>query len=275
MVSRKIPHQSLESHLFAEKNMEDVSSLPRAKQAIVVFSAAYSGKERVNEDTAWVGFLEDGSIILAVADGVGGARRGQDAARVAMTSLQKVLEKVGRRKVDLRSEILNGFEKANKAILDLRIGAATTFMVVTIHRREIQAYHAGDSGCLVVGRGGKCKLKNIYHTPFAFAEEAGIMSEEERRSHEDSHVVTNVLGDTEMRIEIGPRVKLAATDRVVVGTDGLFDNLSDEEITEIIRKGPLDESARQLIKACKKRMEGNSSELFGKPDDLTFILFGR
>lgn len=262
------------SYLFTEESMTEPVKMALGEGEAIVYSAPYPHGHDVNQDAAWVGSPRNKSVVLAVADGVGGSRGGRVAANLAMTNLQTTLSQPKEKKIDFRLAVLDAFEDANASILKLGIGAATTSMVVTIDKNEVRAYHAGDSGCLVVGRGGKCKLKNIFHSPFAYEEHVGIVSEKERRTHEDSQMVLNVLGYRDMHIEIGSKVSLSVADRIIVGTDGLFDNLNDEEIIDLIRKGPLDESARAVVDACKKRMKGEEKEGLGKPDDLTFILYG-
>jgi len=93
--------------------------------------------------------------------------------------------------------------------------------------------------------------------------------------HEERHVVSNVLGTADMRIEVGSPIKLAARDTLLIATDGLFDNLHMEEIIERARKGPLPQLVRGLAEICRQRMVHPLEDHPSKPDDLTFIAFRR
>ena len=93
--------------------------------------------------------------------------------------------------------------------------------------------------------------------------------------HEDRHIVSNVIGMESMRIDIGPPLKFCGRDRVVLASDGLFDNLYVDEIVEQVRKGPLLGTAQALRDTVARRMEGTDSKLPSKPDDTTFIIFRR
>ncbi|MHC4422347.1 MAG: PP2C family protein-serine/threonine phosphatase, partial [Planctomycetota bacterium] len=64
-------------------------------------------------------------------------------------------------------------------------------------------------------------------------------------------------------------------DTLVLGSDGLFDNLHLEEITEYVRKGPLARAAESLAAACRRRMCEPRADHPSKPDDLTFLLYRR
>ena len=70
-----------------------------------------------------------------------------------------------------------------------------------------------------------------------------------------------------MRFELGSALTLAPRDTVLLGSDGLFDNLDAGTIVELVRAGPLDRAAQALAESGRAAMERS------KPDDMTFILF--
>jgi serine/threonine protein phosphatase PrpC len=175
----------------------------------------------------------------------------------------------------LRTAVLNGLEGANHAVQALGVGAATTIAAVELQEATVRPYHVGDSMILVAGQRGKIKLQTTSHSPVGLAVEAGFLDETEAMHHEDRHVVSNVVGSSEMKIEIGPVVKLAPRDTVLLASDGLLDNLHVNEIVERVRKGRLEMAARRLIEDSKLRMSAPEEGQPSKPDDLTFILFRR
>ena len=181
----------------------------------------------------------------------------------------------GEATVDLRAAILNGIEAANQAVRELGTGAATTLALVEIQDRTIRTYHVGDSEILVTGQRGKVKLQTIPHSPIGYAVEAGLMEEEEAIHHEARHVISNVIGSDQMRIEMGPPTEMAPRDTLLLASDGLFDNLFPDEIVEAIRSGPLDNSIGSLVEAAQGRMATSGGTAPSKPDDLTVIAFRR
>ena len=58
-------------------------------------------------------------------------------------------------------------------------------------------------------------------------------------------------------------------------SDGLFDNLEQEEIVELVRKGPLEEAIDELADRCLSRMNGSGGRRPSKPDDLTLVAYRR
>jgi len=162
---------------------------------------------------------------------------------------------------------------ANRAVSALR-GAATTLAVTELGANRVsRSYHAGDTPALVVSGRGAVKLKTVDHSPVGYAVEAGVIAEEDAIHHQYRHVISNFLGSPDMRIEVNAPLRMAARDRLLIASDGLFDNLHLNEIVEIIRKGQLLTAARRLVRLCRERMETPRAGLPSKPDDLSFVLW--
>lgn len=238
-----------------------------------VFSCRSPDKQTANEDAAALIPFDGQSGILVVADGLGGSRAGEQASSLALSSLQDALAEAASNGADLRSGILNGIETANRKIVELGIGAGTTLALVEIQGRTARPYHVGDSMILVVGQRGRIKWQTVSHSPVGYAVEAGFLDATEAMHHDERHIVSNMLGMADMRIEIGSPIELADRDTLLLSSDGLFDNLHLDEIIERVRKGPLDCVARELADACRERMQTPREGQPCKPDDLTFIAY--
>jgi len=117
------------------------------------------------------------------------------------------------------------------------------------------------------------KLQTTAHSPTGFAVEAGFLDERAALHHEDRHLVSNFLGTTDMRIDVGTEVELKPRDTILLASDGLTDNVHLEEIIQRIRKGPLDDAVERIISLANRRMAGESAGQPSKPDDLSVILF--
>lgn len=238
-----------------------------------VFSSRSPGKTSSNEDSAGVVDLGNRGAVLVVADGLGGLPEGEQASRTLVESIAGSLLDEAHREQPPRVGILNGIEQANEQLLLAGGNAATTLAAVSIEGRDVRPYHVGDSMILVVGQRGKVKLQTISHSPVGYAIEAGLLDEAAAMHHAERHLVSNVVGSQEMRIEIGSRITLAPRDTLLLASDGLFDNLHLGEIIEAIRKGPLDKALNQLTAEATERMEHARTGLPNKPDDLTCILY--
>jgi len=85
--------------------------------------------------------------------------------------------------------------------------------------------------------------------------------------------LNNMMGDRAMWLEKQEVIELAARDTVLLGTDGLWDNLFLSEIIEVIRAGELFDSAKKLAQIVIERMETAVTGQPSKPDDVSFVLY--
>jgi serine/threonine protein phosphatase PrpC len=258
------------SRLILDAHMEDVELLEFPAGQIAVFSARSPDRSDRNEDGAAVIPLE-GGLVLAVADGLGGVAGGHHASRTTLEVLRDSLE--AQSEAGIRERIMTALDQANAAIQESASTGQTTLVVAEIQAGSVRTYNVGDSAAFVVGQRGRIKLRTVAHSPVGYGVEAGLIDETEALHHEERHVVSNTVGSVEMRIEVNSEYTFAVRDTLVMGSDGLFDNLHLDEISEFVRKGPLDEAARELVKACRERMHAPAAGNPSKPDDLTLVVF--
>jgi serine/threonine protein phosphatase PrpC len=266
----------LQSHIFLDAHLaEPRLEKPFAQGQLAFFSTARPDEpSRTNEDSALV-LANDRSGLLVVADGAGGQPSGDKASELAVQSMRHTVKAAMESGESLRNAVLNGFERANRAVLDLGVGAGTTLVVVTIEDDRLRSYHVGDSAAFVVGQRGRLKLQTMHHSPVGYAVQAGVLDPGDALHHEDLSVVSNLVGTQDMRIEIGPEFRLSERDTVVLASDGVFDNFHAQQVAEVVRAGSLDKVALKLRSACLEAMNSPKEGQPSKPDDLTFILYRR
>ena len=259
--------------LFGDREMSDSEVLPIAGGRAAVFSARRPGDEGANEDAAGLLPVDGRRGVLAVADGLGGQPGGAEASRIALRCLKRSIARITEPDNAVRSAILDGVERANAAVMELGIGAATTLAAIEVSGTSLRPYHVGDSAILVTGQRGKLKLQTIQHSPVGYAIEAGVLDEQEALHHDDRHLISNMVGTRDMRIEVGSAIDLAPRDTALLATDGVFDNLGVGEVVEIVRTRSLEDAGRMLARLCRERMEDPVEGRPSKPDDYTFVLF--
>lgn len=238
-----------------------------------IFSQRCPDLSAANEDAMALLPVGDQAGIIAIADGCGGMAQGEVAARLAIETLCEEVRAAAGSGPTLRPAILDGIESANWQICELGCGAATTIAILEIDGHMIRPYHVGDSAILQVSNRGRVKMHTVSHSPVGYAVQAGVLNEEQAISHADRHLVSNLMGIPESHTEVGARRILSHRDTVILGSDGLFDNLFVGEIAEIIRKGPLLDAAYRLAELATQRMANLDDSQPSKPDDLTFALF--
>lgn len=230
-------------------------------------------KETANEDGVALIPCGEHAAVLAVADGFGGHPAGDEASHLALETLGERVRRAAEQGQDARLGILDGFEQANQAIVAMGRGAASTLAVLEVDFDHVRPYHVGDSAVLVFGQRGRMRLQTLAHSPVGYGVEAGLLAEQDALLHEDRHLVSNMLGTAEMRIDVGPRLRLGSRDTALIASDGLFDNLSIEEIVQRLRCGPLLDGVLAMAETCRQRMLTPVDGRPSKPDDLTVVAF--
>jgi serine/threonine protein phosphatase PrpC len=277
--------------------LPDVSSSRVAEGMAAWLTCKSPGKPGPNEDAVAAIPVRDNRGILMVADGLGGHRGGRRASQLMKTGLIRMVKRLSSGMAEpvikisgvvpvplattndllgeqeFRSAILNEIEQVNQRLLRSRMGAATTLALVEISKRRVRTYHVGDSEILIVSQRGRIKYSSVSHSPIGYAVESGIMSAEEALYHPDRHLISNVIGSDQMSVELGPWISLSPRDTVLLASDGLFDNLLQEEIVEFIRIGRPVDCVRKLAELARKRMLVPSMNVPSKPDDLSILLY--
>lgn len=259
-----------------------------------LFSMKSPVRESANQDSLGAFSVNDDRGLLVVADGVGGHRGGRRASQSLVRAIEKTADAIRKSidrppvlisktipvdvnpsSIDTRGQILEQLDRVNRRLLKRGSGAATTLAMVEIQGNKARTYHVGDSEILIVSQRGRIKYRTVAHSPVGYAHEAGMLTEEEALVHSERHLISNIVGCDHMSIECGPWIKLSARDTVLIGSDGLFDNLKQSEIVDLIRVGRLEESVQALAEKAVNRMVQPAYGLPSKNDDLTMVVYRR
>ncbi len=273
----KLATRSLnEPALFTGKREHEMHCFELRTGQVALATIGDVQKPRPNEDSAAIIPINDSHLVLAVADGVGGLAGARQASNLTVKALRKAIEQTDIASgASLRSAILDGIEAANVAVMSSPHSGASTLALAEIGPDYVRTYHVGDSILMVCGQRGAVKLQTTPHSPVGFAMEAGLINEKEALQHEELNLIFNVIGSADMRIEIGSEQALAPRDTLLLASDGLSDNLLQQEIVTAIRKGPLDAAIQAVTAVAMARMAAQQPGKPSKPDDYTTILFRR
>ena len=188
------------------------------------------GRVRDNNEDAVV----SSNRLAAVADGMGGHPGGEVASAVAIALMRAAF--TGRSLDELQAAV----RAANRAIWDRASesadleGMGTTVCAAgLIEDGSLAVVNVGDSRAYVLRNGSLTQLTHD-HSVTAEAVGRGEMSEQEALDHPYRHVLTRAVG-------VAPDVELDSTghlvvegDRLLVCTDGLFNEVPNEEIASMM-----------------------------------------
>ncbi len=215
-----------------------------------------------NEDSHGHAWLDDGSLFVIVADGMGGHEAGEVASGLAVRVVEEI---VGNdTSADPRERLYNGLLEANEEILregraSNTSGMGTTAITGVFKGPEIYIGQVGDSRLFHI-RKGQLVWRTLDHTRVQMLLDTGEISEEEARSHPESGMLTRALGHSRMADGrtlvpdvLDEPIEIAEDDTVVLSSDGLHDLLEDWEIAQMVAGRTAAEAAELLVEAACDR----------------------
>lgn len=224
----------------------------------------------VNEDVLFaLGYRNN--LYFGVADGAGGHPKGREAAYEAGKLLSSSVKKIAKSEEDLTLDSIRAIEQINQNIIDLKVGARSTLALIELKDDLLRCYSVGDSEIVYWNAVGRKIYSNIPDSTAGHQIEAGTITQKDSLDELDRHIVHNLLGDSTLRIEVSSSFKLKKRQILLVGSDGLFDNLPHREISKLLYSKPFKESFPKLTELCKNRTDDN----WKKDDDISFIAIQR
>jgi protein phosphatase len=184
-----------------------------------------------------------------VTDGMGGHVSGQVASQVVKSCILTG---------DPQCSMADTLIQAHLAILqaasadDELTGMGATAVVALIIKRSLEITWVGDSRAYLWRRGKLTQLSRD-HSFVELLREQNLLSPEEIRNHPQGNLVTRTLGHGDPVPSVVRR-SLRSRDWILLCSDGLNDELDDEEMAGILRESSnVDEAVDRLLAAALAR----------------------
>lgn len=250
--------------IFLYENQEPIYNILELESyKIGYFINQSQEKSTYNEDVLFIANVGP-RILMGVADGAGGHPKGKEAAYIVGENMVKAITEGDGSELNMISLI----ESINQKILALKAGAKTTLSVSLIDGEELYNYSVGDSEIVIWNRQGTEIYSNIPHSDIGYQIEAGVIDQKESLDNPDRYTVNNLLGDDIIRIEATSKMDVKKGHTLVIGSDGLFDNFSHEQLLDIVGTGTFEKSFERLVELCLTGPEKG----WKKDDDVSFIV---
>lgn len=222
---------------------------PSSPPAIACGASTSTGRVRTENEDAMLTL----PMVFAVADGMGGHQAGEVASALAVGTVGDRLS-AGAESVDV---VVAAVVEANAAIFQgahrnaeqRGMGTTLTAMVVltdSTATRRFAVINVGDSRTYLL-RGERLRRITVDHSYVQELVSTGHITEFEARSHPRRNIVTRALGiEPSVRVDTWVR-PLVSGDRYVLCSDGLVDEVDDDEITSILLSHPDPQSAADAL----------------------------
>jgi PPM family protein phosphatase len=213
----------------------------------------------VDEDSILVADLSFGInsenekfLLLAVADGMGGHAKGEEASKIALNTLTKsVIPELFEDK-SFTELLENGIKNANQEILDYTSknpessGMGTTTVCALVKGNDVHLANVGDSRAYVISDDEIRRVTKDHSYVQALIDE-GKITEEEAREHPQKNVITKAVGIMESVEPDTMKLTLDNDESLLLCCDGVIAHLPDEDIHKIICDSPDPQTACQQI----------------------------
>jgi serine/threonine protein phosphatase PrpC len=204
--------------------------------------------------------------LFIVADGMGGHAAGEVASEIAVDTVSNTYYMDDN--IDVVVPLMQAIKRANAAIHQraaenmLRSGMGTTCVAAVLRGNVAYIANVGDSRAYLV-RQGRVKQISLDHSWVAEQVRAGLLTEEQARTHAQRNVITRSLG-TQPDVDVDVfREPLSPGDCLVLCSDGLSGLVSDEELKRIVEQSVPQESVYHLVERANEN---------GGPDNITAIV---
>jgi protein phosphatase len=216
--------------------------------------------------------IEPSLGLYVLADGMGGAKAGERASRIAVDAVEETVRMAGRQDSQV---LLQAVEEANRRVLEAARsdpgleGMGTTLVAALETADGLAIASVGDSRAYLLDDQGFRAITEDQTWVNEVGRPLGL-DEQSLRTHPMRHVLTMAIGAAAPLTVNYYAVDLNPGGLLLISSDGLHGVIEDPEMERILRGSrngvPLEESCLKLIDAAKEA---------GGPDNITAVLVRR
>lgn len=200
-------------------------------------------------------YLDPEGRFFIVADGMGGHAGGEEASRIATQVIQAYLVERWDSVTPTPTLLECAFLQANSAIVQdqqkypQRADMGTTVVAVIFRNQQTYYAHIGDSRLYRF----RVQLQQITqdHTWVARALQFGEITPQSARIHPYRHILLQCLGREDVELIDVEALDVQAGDRLLLCSDGLTEELSDQQIASHLQYPDIDKAVFALVEAAK------------------------
>lgn len=254
------------------KNRTEVSELNSTIELKFAGNTDTGSIRSVNQDSY---YIDPQGRFFIVADGMGGHAGGEEASKIATEVIKTYLDSHWQDTIESPQLLEDAFIQANEAIIidqekhPERSDMGTTAVVAIFREPQPWCANVGDSRLYRL-RGQELAQITEDQTWVAQAVRQNALTSDQARVHPWRHVLSQCLGREDMgRVDL-LSLDVQPGDRLLLCSDGLTEELSDEKIYSIFEIAPIlsygdacGDIAEKLVNAAKEE---------GGRDNITVII---
>ena len=225
-----------------------------------------------NQDYYAITPLGDEALLAVVCDGMGGAKSGNVASRLACEVFtEEILRSYKKNMTTSEAErvLRSGANLANVSVYEhSRLseefrGMGTTLVAVLLRGQEALVINIGDSRAYYFDPDGvHCVTTD--HSVVQYMVARGELTSEQAKNHPSKNLITRAIGPADRVLADVFILSVSRGDFFLLCSDGLSNQMADQEILfEVAHGVRQDDCCQRLLEIAKER---------GAPDNVTCVL---
>ena len=216
------------------------------------------GRKEKNEDAISVSKNKQGAVIAVVCDGVGSHSNAAYSSNYIVATLEKEWHDLTFANFNnMKNWLYDRIENLNTELYtkskDKQKKMGTTIVTVAIFDNQVVVYNIGDSSAYGLTKDNVMNVVTVEDSFVGALISAGVITEEEAKSHPEKHVLTQALA-TRDNIDLHTFIDdVSNYDYFLLCSDGLTNMIEKEEIQNIVRNSELSIAVNKLIDKCVER----------------------
>lgn len=225
-----------------------------------------------NQDAYQIVKLDEKALLCVVCDGMGGAKSGNVASKLASEVFCEEMKRSFRKKMTLNEaeRILRGaLSLSNISVYEHSqlseeySGMGTTLVAALLYEKGTLVINVGDSRAYHIDPDDVTRV-TVDHSLVELMVQRGELTPEQAKTHPSKNLITRAVGTMSQVYPDVFRVEMGAEDCLLLCTDGLSNEMADQEILfEVIHGARRDDCCQRLLQIAKER---------GAPDNVTAVL---
>ena len=216
------------------------------------------GRKEKNDDAVSVSKNKQGAVIGIVCDGVGSHSNAAYSSNYIVSTLEKEWQDLTFANFNnMKNWLYDRIENLNTELYnkskDNQKKMGTTIVTVAIFDNQVVVYNIGDSSAYGLTKDNVMNVVTVEDSFVGALISAGVITEEEAKSHPEKHVLTQALA-TRDNIDLHTFIDdVSNYDYFLLCSDGLTNMIEKEEIQNIVRNDELSIAVNKLIDKCVER----------------------
>ena len=225
-----------------------------------------------NQDHYSISSPSDEWLLAVVCDGMGGAKSGNVASRLACEVFSEEVKRSFRTSMtasEAERMLRSAAKLANVSVFEHSqlseeySGMGTTLVAALIYPKATLILNIGDSRAYHINADGVACI-TVDHSVVQLMVQRGELTPEQAKTHPSKNLITRAVGPSAQVLADVFHPKAQKGDFLLLCTDGLSNQMADQEILfEIVHGARKDDCCQRLLEIAKER---------GAPDNVTSVL---